>query len=72
MRRSRPVLIGKAQFDIPAGKAKVIPVRLNRKGRRLLHRAPQHRLKVKLTGSGVKHREVVLRELGRRRQKRGR
>ena len=53
-------LIGKSRFSIAAGKAKVIRVRLNRRGKKLLRRARRHRLKVKLTGTGVKRRTVLL------------
>jgi hypothetical protein len=51
-------LIGKARISIAAGKAKVIRVKLNRRGKKLLAR--RHRIKAKLKGRGVKHRTVVL------------
>jgi hypothetical protein len=60
-RQTRPVLLGKAPFTIAAGKRAVIPVRLNRTGRKLLGRARRHRVKVRLSGRGVKHRTVLLR-----------
>jgi hypothetical protein len=59
-RQTGPALLGKARFEIAAGKRAVIPVRLNRTGRKLLGRARRHRAKVRLSGRGVEHRTVVL------------
>jgi Glycine rich protein len=53
-------LIGKARFSIAAGKAKVVKVKLRGKGKALVRKAGKRRLKVKLTGTGVKRRTVVL------------
>jgi hypothetical protein len=53
-------LIGKARFSIALGKTKVIRVKLNRKGKKLLAR--RHRLKVKLGGSGIRARTVLLKQ----------
>ncbi len=69
VRRTKRVLIGWARFAIPAGRTKVIRVRLNRRGRALLRRARRHRLKVRLTGRDVRHRTVVLKEMRRKRRR---
>lgn len=53
-------LIGKARFAIAAHRAKVLPVKLNLAGKKLLRRAHRHRLKVKLSGRNVKPRVLVL------------
>jgi len=56
-------LIGKARFRIAAGRAKVIRVKLNHKGRKLLRKTHRHRLKLKLRGRDVKPRVLVLKQL---------
>jgi Glycine rich protein len=53
-------LIGKARFSIAAGKAKMVRVKLNGRGKKLLRHARRHRLQAKLRGRGVKPRTVVL------------
>jgi len=53
-------LIGKARFSVAAGKAKVVKVKLRGKGKALVRKAGRRGLKVKLTGTGVKRRRVVL------------
>lgn len=60
-------LIGKARFGIAAGKARVIRVKLNHKGRKLLRKTHRHRLKLKLRGRDVRHRVVVVKYLRRQR-----
>jgi hypothetical protein len=64
-KRVRNVVIGRASFSIAAGQAKVIRLKLERKGKKLLHRARRHRLKVHLKGHGVKPRAVVLKQVQR-------
>ena len=59
-RRPVRVVLGAKRFTIPAGKAKTLRIRLNRAGRSRLAKAPSGRLRVKLRGSGVKPRTVVL------------
>jgi len=54
------VVLGAKRFSIPAGKAKTLRIRLNRSGRSRLAKAPSGRLRVKLRGTGVKPRTVVL------------
>jgi ELWxxDGT repeat protein len=54
------VVLGARDFAIPAGKAKTVRIRLNRAGRSRLAKSPSGRLRVKLRGSGVKPRTVVL------------
>ncbi len=52
--------IGKAAFRIEAGKKRVVPIALDRRGRMLLRRAPGHRLHARLGGQGVRDRAVLL------------
>jgi DNA-binding beta-propeller fold protein YncE len=59
-KRSKRLLIGRSAFSIPAGTTRVVPVKLSRKGRGLVRAARRHRLKVKLAGTGVESRAVVL------------
>jgi ELWxxDGT repeat protein len=58
------VLLGAKRFAIPAGKAKTLRIRLNRAGRSRLTKRPSGRLRVRLAGSGVKPRRVVLKKAG--------
>jgi hypothetical protein len=60
-------LIGKTRFRIATGKAKVIRVKLNHKGRKLLRKTHRHRLKLKLRGRAVRHRVIVVKQLRHRR-----
>ena len=62
-KRVRNLVIGRAGFVIPAGRAKTIRVRLTGKGKRLLRKAGKHGLKVKLRGRGVRNRNVRLRSV---------
>ena len=64
--RVRSKLIGRSRFSISAGRSKVIRVRLNRAGKRLLRKARRHRLRAKLLGRGVAHGPILLRAAGRR------
>jgi hypothetical protein len=59
-RRGRRVVLGRQTFRIVAGKEKLIRVRLNDVGTQMLRDAPNHRLKVKLRGGGVRHRSLEL------------
>lgn len=59
-KRKARVLIGKSRFAIPAGKSRVVRIKLNRKGKRLLRSARRHRLRVRLGGRNVKRRTVLL------------
>ena len=52
--------IGKRRFGIASGRAKTLRVKLNSRGRALVRRSHGRRLKLKLTGIGVKHRVVVV------------
>lgn len=56
-------LIGKARFGIAAGKTKMIRVKLNHNGRKLLRKIHHHRLELKLRGRDVSHRVVVVTQL---------
>ncbi len=60
-------LIGKSAFSIPADASRVVRIKLTRNGRRLLARASRHRLRVRLSGSGIHSRVVLLRLAGHRR-----
>lgn len=66
---SKSVLIGHASFSIPAGKSKVVRVKLNGKGKALLQQAGNKGLKVKVTGKGVKKRTVTLKGAQRSKKK---
>jgi Carboxypeptidase regulatory-like domain len=57
---ARIVLIGKAKFSIAAGKSKVVPVKLNGKGKALVRQAGKKGLKATVSGSGVKKGSVLL------------
>ncbi len=52
--------IGKRRFGIARGKAKTLRVKLNSRGRALVRRSHGRRLKLKLAGTGIKRRVVVL------------
>ncbi len=52
--------IGRALFAIPAKQTTTVPVKLSAKGRVAVKQADRKGLKAQLTGSGVKHRTVVL------------
>ncbi len=54
-------VLGKRGFQIPSGKARLVPVELSSAGRKMLGEAPKQRLKnVKVTGKGVKHHSLTL------------
>jgi ELWxxDGT repeat protein len=59
-KRTVRVVLGTKRFEISAGQAKTLRIRLNRAGRSRLAKAPAGRLRVKLTGRGVEPRAVVL------------
>jgi DNA-binding beta-propeller fold protein YncE len=57
--------LGKARFAIAARKRKTVRMRLRRRGRRLLAAAARDRLRVKLAGTGLRKRSLVLKPAGR-------
>jgi hypothetical protein len=59
-KRTTNVTVGTARFSIAVGKSATLHVRLTAKGRSLLGKAGKRGLKVKLAGSGVKGRALVL------------
>jgi hypothetical protein len=59
-KRTTNVTVGTARFSIAVGKSATIHVRLTAKGRSLVGKAGKRGLKVKLSGSGVKGRTLVL------------
>lgn len=67
-KRVRSVVLGRSRFRVPAGRAKVLRIRLNRKGRRLLLRAGRRGMRARLVGRGLRNRMVRLkpRRLGKR------
>lgn len=69
-KRARNLAIGRAGFSIPAGGTKVVRVRLTGKGKRLLRHAGKRGLKVKLRGSGVSNRAVLLKQKEKKKSKR--
>jgi hypothetical protein len=60
VRRTRNFVIGRARFSIAAGAKSVVSVGLNGKGMALMRKAGKRGLKVQLTGTGVKRRNVLL------------
>lgn len=61
----KKVLVGKKRFSIPADSSRKVRVKLTRKGKALLEDAPRNRLKVKLTGTKIEDRTVVLKQVPR-------
>jgi hypothetical protein len=59
-KRTTNITAGTARFSIAVGKSATIRVRLTAKGRSLVGKAGKRGLKVKLSGSGVKGRTLVL------------
>jgi hypothetical protein len=59
-RRTTNVTVGTARFSIAVGKSATLHVRLTAKGRSLVGKAARRGLRVKLSGSGVKGRTLVL------------
>jgi PKD domain len=52
--------IGRAAFTIPPKRTTTVPVRISARGKALVARAGRKGLKAQLTGTGVKHRLVLL------------
>ncbi len=59
---TRTVTLGHARFSIAAGGSVVLRIRLTRRGRALFAHARHHRLRVRVSGRGVKRGTVLLRE----------
>jgi hypothetical protein len=68
--RQRQVRIGKATFDLAAGRHRTIRVPLTKKGGALVAAAGHRGLGARLAGSGVVGRAVVLKVLGHRHRRR--
>lgn len=69
--RTRNMVIGQSRFRVPASKAKVLRIRLTRRGQQLLRGAGHQGLQARLAGSGLKARTVRLKPTqGKRRQSR--
>ena len=58
------VLIGKGRFSVSAGHRATVKVKLNRKGKALVHHAKASGLRVALTGTGIKKRTVKIKPRG--------
>jgi uncharacterized delta-60 repeat protein len=58
--RVRNVVLGRSRFRVPAGRTKVLRIRLNRRAQRLLRRAGRRGLRARLIGRGIRHRTVRL------------
>lgn len=70
-RRAKNVVLGRSRFWVPAGRTKVLRIRLNRKGRLLLHRAGRRGMRARLVGRGLRNRMVQLKaRKGKRRRSR--
>lgn len=65
IRRRALFPIGKARFSIFPGRAKVLSVKLKRKGKRLLNGRRGRRMQVRLLGRDVQHRGLLLKVGGR-------
>lgn len=59
-KRSRSVLLGQSRFRVPAGRIKVLRIRLNQRGQRLVRRAGHRGLQARLVGRGLQDRAVRL------------
>lgn len=59
-KRTVRIVIGATRFSIASGKAETVRIRLHRAARSRLAKSPSGRLRVKLAGTGVKPRTVVL------------
>ncbi|HEX3737348.1 MAG TPA: PKD domain-containing protein [Solirubrobacterales bacterium] len=68
-RRAKPIAIGKATFDLAAGRHRTIELPLTRKGRALVAAAGRKGVKARLAGGGVVGRAVVLKAVGHRRRR---
>jgi uncharacterized delta-60 repeat protein len=70
---AKNVVLGQSRFRVPAGKAKLLRVRLNRKGRQLLRRTGRRGIRARLVGRGLRNRAVRLKPSGAvsRRSRRG-
>ena len=66
LRLQRGGVLGRAAFSLSEGRTFTIRVRLNGRGRELLRRARRRRLAVRLAGTGVRERKVMLRAGPRR------
>jgi len=62
-RRSKGLLVGRAPFGIPAGKLRVVPIKLSKNGDALVRGAGRRGLTVRLSGPGVTSRTVVLKKV---------
>jgi hypothetical protein len=60
-------VLGRAGFNIPAGKKRTVKVALSKSAKKLLANARNHQLGVVLKGAGVQRRAVVLKETRPRR-----
>ena len=65
-KRTRKIVIGKSHYRVAAGAKAKVRIKLTRQGKALLHQAGKRGLKVRVGGSGVKDRKLVLRVAGKR------
>lgn len=65
IRRRGLLVIGKRRFSIFPGRTKVLRVKLKRKAKRLLKHKPHRRMRVRLLGRDVQHRNLLLKMGGR-------
>ena len=68
-RRARNVVIGKSRFNIAAGKAGVLRIRLTGAGKKLLRRSGRRGLRARLVGRGLKNRTVKLKPPNRKKRR---
>lgn len=59
-RGAKSVVLGRSRFRVPAGKAKLLRIRLNRKGLQLVRQAGRRGFRARLAGRGLRSRTVRL------------
>jgi len=70
-KRVRNIVIGRARYNLPAGRPlRTVRVRLNGRGKRLLRRAGRRGFAAILVGGGLKNRVVTLKPVKRRANRR--
>jgi uncharacterized delta-60 repeat protein len=57
---AKSVVLGQSRFRVPAGKARLLRILLNREGQQLVRRAGRRGLRVRLIGRGLRNRAVWL------------
>ena len=69
LKRAGTIVVGESRFAILAGSRKVVKIRLNGKGRAMLRKAGKRGLRLKLAGTGIKPRTVVVKPANAKRKR---